>query len=406
VTSVWRKAGLTAALLAPAALEAAIDVAGLTRLRVIVDAIYRMEYERAEALCTKLIGEAPEDPAGYVFLARTYWARELNRHRALSMDRFAAPDFFQESKDYKYTIRGEPGAVLVFDEATERAVAKARALLTTDPDTARFFLGLAYQNQTTFDASLKGSWWSAFRAGQRAVSLHRQVLASNPGLADALMAIGAYDYVAASVPWKVRWLGILIGVGLGSKDRGKEQLETVASKGLLLAEDAGIILSLIYTRERNYQRAYDKITALGQKYKENYLLQLDRAGLARRMAQPQLANQILTEILQKIERRQDGYGRLERAVVYNRFGITFRSAGDLPAAEKWFREVLEDPSAPQQEKIVAHLEMGKTLDLANRRAEATEHYRQVAAAENVQGSRHEASALLKTAYREKAAAGR
>jgi len=398
---VWGKVGLLAALAAPAA-QAAIEAARLERLRPVVDAIYRMDYPRAESFCKRLIQELPEDPAGYVFLARTYWAQELNRHHALSMDRFAAPDFFQESKDYKYKIAVDPAAEKAFAEATKQAIAKATALLKTDPDLGRFMLGLAYQNQTTFDASLRGSWWSAFRAGQRAVNLHRQVRASNPGLDDPLLAMGGYDYVAASVPWTVRWLGLLIGVGLGDKRRGKQQLETAASKAVLVAEDADVLLALIYTREENYQSAYQKMTALGRRYPENYLLQLDRAGLARRMRQPELAVQILSDILRKIDTGEHGYNRLERAVVQNRLGITFRSAGDLRTAEQWFRKVLESPAASPQPKIVAHLELGKTLDLANRRQEALAHYRTVAESENVHGSRHEAARLLKTAYRERA----
>lgn len=394
---------LLAALLVPAALWGAIDLAQLTRLRAVVDAIYRMNYDQAEVLSKRLIRDSPDDPAGYVYLARTYWARELNRHHALSMDRFAAPDFFQESKDYKYKIRADPGAEKAFGEATEQAIAKARALMNRDLDTGRFLLGLAYSNQSTFDASLKGSWWSAFRAGQRAVSLHRQVRASNQDFADPLLALGAYDYVAASVPWTVRWLGLLVGIGFGNKQRGKQQLETAAAKAVLVAEDADVLLSLIYTREENYKAAYDKITALGQRYPENYLLQLDRAGMARRMGQPELAVQILSGILRKIDAGEHGYRRLEPAVVYNRLGITSRSAGDLQGAEQRFRKVLADQAATEPTKIVAHLELGKTLDLGNRRQEALAEYHTVAASENIHGSRHEAVKLLKTVYREKAA---
>jgi hypothetical protein len=392
--------GLLAALLAPAALPGTIDLGKLKRLRPIVDAIYRMDYPGAEALSRRLIQESPDDPAGYVFLARTYWARELNRQHALSMDRFAAPDFFQESKDYKYKLTVDPAAEQAFDAVTAQAIGKAKALMKANPHAGGFLLGLAYSNQATFDASLTGSWWSAFRTGQKAVHLHRQVRASNPDLADPLLAIGTYDYVAASVPWTVRWLGLLIGAGLGSKERGKQQIETAASKAVLVAEDADVLLSLIYTRERDYGRAYAKVTALGQRYPQNYLLQLDRAGLARRMGQPELAVQILSGILRKIETGEDGYLRLERAVVHNRLGLTFRSARDLRTAETWFRRVLADQGASPQPRIVAHLELGKTLDLANRRGEAMAHYRAVAESENVHGSRQEAERLLKTAYRE------
>ena len=392
---------LSAALVVWAGSAAALDRQKLERLRPIMDAIYRLDYDRSEALSKKLIAEAPDDPAGYVFLARTYWSMELNRHLALRVDRFAASDFFRDSKEggFKYRIDVDPAMERRFQEASRRAIEKAKAQIRTDPDTAGFLLGLAYQNLVTFDASLKGGWWSAFRAGQRSVKHQGEVWSRNRDFADPLLAIGAYDYVAGSVPWSVRWLTVFLGMELGNKVRGKQRLETAAEKAVLMGGDAAIMLVLIHTREKNYETAYGILTALGRKYPENYLVQLDRAELARRMRRFDLTTSILSEMLLRIQAGEAGYSDMLRSGVYHQLGLSFRAAGRLRAAETWFRVLLQDRNSPQRYRTIAHLELGKTLDLEGRRQDALAHYRQVLETEDVGGSRREAERLILSGFK-------
>ena len=263
-------------------------------------------------------------------------------------------------------------------------------------------LGLAYQNQVTFDASLKGSWWSAFRAGTKTRRYHREVFEANPDFADPLLALGVYDYVAGSVPWSVRWLAFLLGHH-GDRERGKEELETAARKALLVKEDAQVVLILIYAREREnaYEKAFAKLTALGEQYPENYLFQLDRASVALKIKQPAQAIDILNGVLDRIRRAQYGYERIEPAVIYNQLGLASRESNDLAVAGKWFRTTLDEKSSSPRSATLARLELGKTLDLLGRREEALEQYRIVRDGADIAGSRKEASQYLESPYRAK-----
>src|SRR5512140_183222 len=73
----------------------------LAKVRGVMDAVYRLDYAKAETRSREMISQWPEDPAGYVFLARVYWQKILFDQRALSLERFSKPDFFSETPRYK-----------------------------------------------------------------------------------------------------------------------------------------------------------------------------------------------------------------------------------------------------------------------------------------------------------------
>ncbi len=360
--------------------------------------IYNLEYDRAAARFQRMIHDAPDDPAGYVYLSTTYWLQELGGKQELSIDRFAASDFFAETP--RYVPHVEAPAEARFRKVTAQAIEKARARLASNPDdkAALFLLGLAYQNLASFEASLKRSWWSAFRWGTRTFHYHRALLRRDPNFHDARLSLGVYDYVAGSLGWSVKWLAFLMGYH-GSKSRGKQELETAAEKALLVADDARVILVLIYTRERNYGKAFDYLAALLKKYPQNYLVHLDMGGIALLMKRPEVAIEIYQDILRKHETRERKYAELERAAIYNRLGVALREKGDLPTSRNWFAKGLGEPRLSERSATVAHLELGKTLDLMGRRDEARQQYQRVVAAADVAGSRREAERLLGRGYR-------
>lgn len=363
----------------------------LDRLQEGLRDVYNLEYDRAEKNFQRMIDETPDDPAGYAYLAWTYWVRELGVKQELSIDRFAASDFFSEGP--KYFVRVDPAVEARFRKMNDLAIEKARARLAKNPQdrAAMFLLGLAYQNLASFEASLKRSWWAAFRLGSRTYRYHRDLLRADPNFHDARLATGVYQYVAGSLAWNVKWVAVLMGYR-GSKERGKQDLRLAVDKAPLVADDARVILTLIHTREHNYSKAFDYLTELLRRYPQNYLVHLDMGGMALLMKRPEAAIEIYQDILRRHE-------KLERAYVYNRLGVAWRQKGDLQAAADWFTKALGEAGASARSQTIARLEMGKTLDLLGSRSEARERYREVAAAEDVAGSREEAQELLRRPYR-------
>ncbi len=396
----WLRAVALAAALSPAAWSQWTPFAPeqLSRIQRGIRDIYNMEYARATGDFQAMIKQSPDDPAGYTYLAFTYWIQELSGKQELSIDRFAASDFFSEMP--KYSLSVEPAIEARFREASELAIQKAYARLEKNPrdPAARYLLGLANENLCSFEASLKRSWWAAFRYGTKTYKYHSQLLQEHPEFYDARLATGVYNYVTGSLGWSVKWLAYLTGHH-GSKTQGMRDLKTAMEKGVLASDDARLMLILIYTREKNYAAALEHMGALRKKYPQNYLIPLDMGGMALLMGQPARAVGIYQDILRRRELGERKYTELERASLYNRLAVAFRESGDFEASASWSREALADKRASPRTRTLASLEFGKTLDRMGRREDARKLYQGVVAAEDVAGSRSEAQGWLIRAFR-------
>jgi Tfp pilus assembly protein PilF len=369
----------------------------LKRIRRGVTDLYNMEYARAEGAFEQMVRESPEDPAGYAYLAMTYWIQELAGKQELSIDRFASSDFFVESP--KYRVQVDPALEQKFRDASHKTIETADPRIERDPNDrgARFLRGLAYQNLASFDATLKRNWLSAVRWGARTFDDYRELLRQDPEFHDAKLAIGVRDYVAGSLPWKVKWFAFLIGYH-GDRERGRRNIEAAAQKARLVADDAKLILILIHTREGNYAKATQYLTELHRKYPQNYLLDLDRGGMALLMKQPDQAVAIYQGILKKSQAGAPKYKEIEPAFLYNRLGVAFRQKSDLPRAAELFRRALNGSGAAPRSRIISRLELAKTLDLQGLRQDAVEFYRAVASADDVAGSKEEAMRFLRRPF--------
>jgi tetratricopeptide (TPR) repeat protein len=360
--------------------------------------LYSMEYERAAETFEAMIREAPDDPMGYAYLARTYWIQELAGTQELSIDRFAASDFFEEQPKFRPKV--DPAMEDRFRKINDQAIERAKVRLEKNShDRAALFLrGLAYQNLSSFETSLKRSWRKAMGSGRNAANDHARLLRIDPSFHDAKLSLGAKDNVLGSLP--LGWKLILGVIGYsGDRERGRQTLEFVAKNATLVADDARILLILIHTRQKEYQKAYDYLAELQQKYPQNYLVRLDMGGMELLMNRPERAIAIYGEILRRRNTGERNYAGLELAFLYNRLGVAFRQARDLDGAAGWFRKALDENGRSSRSTTVAQLELGKTFDLMDRRADALKQYGAVIAEEDVAGSRLEAQSFLKRPYR-------
>lgn len=371
----------------------------LPRLKRGLQAVYNLEHDRAIAEYNALIRENPDDPLGYAFLAKTYWLKELVVKQELSIDRFAASDFFAESPRYTPEVSEE--AARLFRETSDLAIEKARAWLAKSPNDPRalFLLGMAYQNIASFEASLERAWWASFRAGSKSNRYHKELLDRYPKFFDAYLTRGVFNYVTGSLGWESRWLACLLG-HCGEKERGREQLRLTAANSELFGDDARVLLALIYTREKRYQAAFDELSALLKRYPQNYLVHLDMGGIALLMRRADAALTIYQDVLRKVENRRDRYERLEKATVLNRLGAAFRQKGDMQASIRRFEQALAEPNPSVHAQVVSFLELGKTYDVMGQRDRAVKQYQQVLGLEDFADSREEARELLERPYRE------
>src|SRR5512137_2867308 len=88
----------------------------LSRIQAGIQEVYSLDYQRAAERFQAMVRESPEDPTGYTYLAFNEWVQELNSRQELSIDRFAAPDFFSEQ--IKYMPKVDPVVQARFEAMT------------------------------------------------------------------------------------------------------------------------------------------------------------------------------------------------------------------------------------------------------------------------------------------------
>ena len=105
---------------------------------------------------------------------------------------------------------------------------------------------------------------------------HRAVLKLAPEFHDAELTIGLLNYVVGSLPLPAKMLAASMGVR-GSKKRGLEALERVATKGKWARDMARMMLFDLYKREKRFEDAAKIARELAEKYPRNNLFKLQLA---------------------------------------------------------------------------------------------------------------------------------
>jgi tetratricopeptide (TPR) repeat protein len=361
------------------------------RVRPVMDAIHSLDYTTAERLCNTLIQDLPGHPAGYVYLARTYWSEQLSNARLLSTERFVAMDLFSDSPRFRLAV--ERATSERFDRAGAESLEKARAWSKQHPADAeaQFFLAEAYAVMAGYEFSVERNRWKAAKSSGEAYEAAQGLLRRFPDFADARLITGAVSFVADSLDWKTKWLSWLLGFR-GSQDKGRQDLEIAADKGALTSDDGRTFLAILHTREKQMDKAMRRLAELHERHPDNYLVHLDIAAAAWLMDQPKQALETYRDILAK------NYPELERAFVLSRIGSASRMAGDFSASEHWLRDAVEVSGTSPRLLAVACLEFGKTLDLLNQREGALSQYRHVLRLEDFLGLHQEAQRLIRRPF--------
>src|SRR5262249_1039171 len=226
----------------------------------------------------------------------------------------------------------------------------------------------------SFEATIKRSYVAAYSRGRVARDLHEQVLKLDPMFDDAALSLGAYDYVIGVIPSFVRFLLAPFGVRGAGKDVGIQELERAATNGKRASTDAKMILTVVYTREKQYDQAVQIYEGLHAKYPGNYAIRLAQASVYGRMQRWDEADVIYREVLEKILTKKDGYDRLRQGRVFYSMGANHIAGQQFEKAIEAFSHVVSTGGATQEEKGRVYLWLGKLFDSKKDRTKALEQY--------------------------------
>jgi len=377
-----------------------------------LDALYNIDYDKAQRDFKEIVQLYPNHPGGYQLLAARVWIKTLYESRRLQVSLYSNESFYTNGDD-----KVDPKIVTEFRNLTRQAKQLAEAKLKQEPKNieALDFLANTEGLKASFEEAVERRHFAALRDGNDAVDHHREVLKLDPKYIDAQITIGLYEYVVGSLPLPVKILAGATGYR-GSKKRGLALLEQVAKDGHWSQDDAKTVLVLLYTREKRFADVVKLTRELSAKYPRNYLLKLETAdalvslaGVKRKekdlpgaVQSEKEAFATFDEVLRDRNVRDSAVRALD--LIHFKYGEALLMAGYNDRAAKEFLAATKVDRAEAGLVTMAHLYAARSYDVAGKRDEALAQYKEVLARPNVYAAHDEAKKGLRQAYRTEVAA--
>ena len=372
-----------------------------------LDALYNIDYDKAQRDFKEIVQLYPNHPGGYQLLAARLWIKTLYETRRLQVSLYSSESFYLNGND-----KVDPKIVTEFRNLTREAKRLAEAKLKQEPKNveALDFLANTEGLKASFEEAVERRHFAALRDGNDAVDHHREVLKLDPKYVDAQITIGLYEYVVGSLPLPVKILAGATGYR-GSKKRGLAMLEQVAREGHWAQDDAKTVLVLLYTREKRFADVLKLTRELSAKYPRNYLLRLETADalvslagvkrkdkdLAGAVAAEKEAFATFDELLRDRNVRDTAASALD--LIHFKYGEVLLMAGYNDRAAKEFLAATKVERAEPGLITMAHLYAAHSYDVAGKRDEAVAQYKEVLARPNVYDAHEEAKRGLRQAYK-------
>ncbi|MDE2509815.1 MAG: hypothetical protein KGL74_01715 [Elusimicrobia bacterium] len=250
-----------AVLLAGAAAAAAParDATITAEASAIVDLFYGHDFDRAAPAAAALEARHPGHPAGPLFRAIVEYQR--------------------------WTAGGltDRGAWAAVEADLARAVNEAKAMETSSPAEANYYLGAALGFRARGLAAQR-RYIGAVSDASASLKHLKKALALDPSLTDAELGLGMYHYFAARMPGAAKpFARLLIGEG-GDRDRGLAELWSVANSTGIARMEARSVLSMILSKndEADWAGSEKLLIELMARYPRNPVYRLRRIYVAER----------------------------------------------------------------------------------------------------------------------------
>jgi tetratricopeptide (TPR) repeat protein len=386
----------------------ATDKAKLDSLRRSgIEALYNLDYDKAERDFKEIVRLYPSHPAGPQLLAARLWIKTLYESRRLQSSLYSSESFYSSGDD-----KVDPKIITTFRNLTREAKRLAEVRLRENPKDieALDWLAVIQGLKASFEEAVERRHFAALKDGDDAVDHHREVLKLDPSFIDAGLTVGLYEYVVGSLPLPIKVVAGITGFR-GSKKRGLAMLERVTKEGAWARDDAKTLLIVLYTREKRFSDALSHARDLSAKYPRNYLFRLEAADALVSQAEVERKNQNI-EAAVKAEREafatfddllhdRSVRDTVSRALdlVHFKYGEVLLTAGEGERAAKEFLAATRVERAEPTLVTMAHLYAARAFDLAGKRDDALSQYREVLTRPDIYAAHDEAKKGLREPYK-------
>jgi len=386
----------------------ATDKAKLDSLRRSgIEALYNLDYDKAERDFKEIVRLYPSHPAGPQLLAARLWIKTLYESRRLQSSLYSSQSFYSSGDD-----KVDPKIITAFRNLTREAKRLAEVRLKQNPKDieALDWLAAIQGLKASFEEAVERRHFAALKDGDDAVDHHREVLRLDPNLIDAGLTVGLYEYVVGSLPLPIKVVAGITGFR-GSKKKGLAMLERVAQAGTWSRDDARTLLIVLYTREKRFSDALSHARDLSAKYPRNYLFRLEAADALVSQAEVERKNKNI-EATVKAEREafatfddllhdRSVRDTVSRALdlVHFKYGEVLLTAGEGERAAKEFLAATRVERAEPTLVTMAHLYAAHAFDLAGKRDDALSQYREVLTRPDIYAAHGDAKKGLREPYK-------
>ena len=372
-----------------------------------IEALYNLDYDKAERDFKEIVKVYPTHPAGPQLLAARLWIKTLYESRRLQSSLYSSQSFYSSGDD-----KVDPKIIGEFRNLTREAKRLAEVRLKQNPKDieALDWLAVIQGLKASFEEAVERRHFAALKDGDDAVDHHREVLKLDPNFIDAGLTVGLYEYVVGSLPLPIKVVAGITGFR-GSKKKGLALLERVAKEGAWSRDDAKTLLIVLYTREKRFNDALSHARELSARYPRNYLFRLEAADALVSRAEVERKNKN-TEAAVKAEREafatfddllhdRSVRDTVSRALdlVHFKYGEVLLTAGEGERAAKEFLAATKVERAEPTLVTMAHLYAARAFDLAGKRDEALSQYRQVLTRPDIYAAHDEAKKGLRQPYK-------
>jgi tetratricopeptide (TPR) repeat protein len=336
------------------------------------DAIYRLDYARAERIFQQTIAENPDSPVGYGMLSITTWNELLFAAANQALDDYATPTPFTKGR----TDKNVNQEIKRFREANNKLLTVCEGILENNSKDvlALYFRGLAYENLAAEAIVITKKTGDAISNGRKAKNIHEQVLKLDPNFVDANVSIAGNEFAKATLPWSIKWLAFLVGIR-GSKEQAFQKLELVSEKGKYRQLDAQVVLALLHSWKGDPRQPLEIFENLRELYPQNYLFDINLAAVYQlKFKDAQSALEIYQQLLKTLPNKAPG---LHAGEVYLRIGKTYVQLREYSLALQAFNSVLEEPKGEMETEPLAYFHMAQIHDERGDKDQAREYYQQV-----------------------------
>ncbi len=231
------------------------DSSLIRKIKLAMDAFYRMDIQKSEDIFDEAINQWPEEPLPYLFKGGLY----------LNMFRHSKDNSVEESVRLKEQIF----------YLNNKVVDMARKRIKEDPNdmTAYYCLGAANGNMGRFYV-LNGQWWKGFWKGKKGFKILEKVVEKDPDFYEAYLGLGIYHYFSTTLPKIVKVLSFLLGGPKGDREKGIRELKLVRDNSTLLSIEARKILLRVHRWEEDWNGFYHISRWLAEHYPENLYFQV------------------------------------------------------------------------------------------------------------------------------------